>query len=808
MADRADAPAAPPRRPWIRRHPWLLASATLLALLLAATVPPVLYLLDQLPKTPLIGDLKRNQDDHPSVLLTSDGQQLAVFRQTWRQWVPLPEISPHVIDALLATEDQRFYEHHGLDVRRTLAAAISTLRGRLQGGSTLTQQLARNLYPKAIGRAPTLERKVREALTALKIERAYGKDDILEIYLNTVPFLYNTYGIEMAARTYFDKPARELDVLESATLVGMLKGTTSYNPVLNPERARERRNVVMAQMVRTGDLEPARFEQLKDMPLQVKFERRDEQLGPAPHFTVLLRRWLIDWADRNGYNIHSDGLVVRTTLDSRAQAMATEALVQQTGRLQQRVDKAWDGRKGWEGHRELVDAFIRETPQFQAARAAGQDEAQALARLRADAGFMKALRADKTRLEAGFVALEPGTGYVRAWVGSRDFQLDQFDHVNQARRQAGSTFKPFVYGAAFELGALPTDMLIDEPMEYVTPDGKVWRPTDIGEPSYQPVSLHDALARSKNTITAQVMHYVGADTVARLAQAMGVRDSRLAVVPSLGLGTSGVTLREMASAYATIANGGDYVAPLLVLSVEDRSGRVLESFRPAAAEPALSPAANADLLEAMRAAVDRGTGSAIRTRHKLKGELAGKTGTTQDNTDGWFILMHPRLVSGAWVGFNDSRITMPDSWGQGARSALPMVGDFMRRIVDARLVDTAARFPAAPQPWAWEPQPPAWGSLFQRPPQLEPELLPLTPASPYRAEYGVNGGPALGFPPVQPVVVAPPAESGRVVEHAVVVAPPREPPPAGRVAPRVWMPPGEASGAGPAMAPADSYQNP
>lgn len=795
MAERAEAPAARTGRPWLLRHPWLIGATVLLALLLAITVPPVLYLLDQLPRTPLVGDLKRSQDEHPSVLLTSDGRQLAVFRQAWRQWVPLSEISPHVVDALLATEDQRFYEHRGLDLRRTLAAALSTLRGRLQGGSTLTQQLARNVYPDAIGRAPTLERKVREALTALKIERAYGKDDILEIYLNTVPFLYNTYGIEMAARTYFDKPARALDVLESATLVGMLKGTTYYNPVLNPERARERRNIVLAQMVRAGQLQAQQFEQLKDTPLQVKFERRDEQLGPAPHFTVLLRRWLIDWADRNGYNIHADGLVVRTTLDSRAQAMATQALTRQSDELQQRVDKAWDGRKGWAAQRTLVDTFIRETPQFQAARAAGQDDAQAIARLRADAEFMQALRAGKTRLEAGFVALEPGTGYVRAWIGSRDFAIDQYDHVNQARRQPGSTFKPFVYGAAFESGALPTDMLIDEPMEYLTPEGKIWRPTDIGEPSYQPVSLHDALARSKNTITAQLVHHVGADAVARLAQAMGVRDSRLDPVPSLGLGTSGVTLREMASAYATIANGGDYVAPLLVLSVEDRQGRVLESFAPAAPEPALSPAADADLLDAMRAVVDRGTGAAIRDRYKLRGELAGKTGTTQFNTDGWFILMHPRLVAGAWVGFNDSRVTMPDAWGQGARSALPMVGEFMRKVADARLVDPKARFPAAPEPFSWEPQAPEWGSLFERPPQLQPELVPLTPVPPYPAEYGVNGGPALGFPPVRPVVVAPSpadaatADGGRVIERAIVVAPPRAPPL------------GEASGAGPAPLP-------
>ena len=264
MVDSAGTPTDDAqRRGWVRRHPWWTAFLVLSLLVVASLAIPVAYVMEQAPLTPVIGNLKKQQNEHPSALLTSDGVELAVYRKTNRHWVSLKDISPHVVNALIAVEDQRFYEHRGLDLKRTIGAAWNTFRGRLQGGSTLTQQLARNLYPEEIGRAPTLERKVKEAITALKIEQAYGKDEILEIYLNTVPFLYNTYGIEGAARTYFDKNARDLDVLESATLVGMLKGTTYYNPVLNPQRAQQRRNIVLAQLMRTGQLQQARLQQLK-----------------------------------------------------------------------------------------------------------------------------------------------------------------------------------------------------------------------------------------------------------------------------------------------------------------------------------------------------------------------------------------------------------------------------------------------------------------------------------------------------------------------------------------------------------------
>jgi penicillin-binding protein 1A len=311
------------------RRTWALAQRYPFRASLVMPGLVLLYVLAVLPFTPSTADLRKAKSEVPSAVMSADGIVLAEFRRLNRQWVPLSRISPHVVAALIATEDHRFYSHHGLDIRRTASAAFNTLRGNTQGGSTLTQQLARNLYPDEIGRSISLHRKVKEALTALKIEAVYSKDEILETYLNTVPFLYNAFGIEMAARTYFDKPASKLDVLEAATLIGMLKGTSYYNPVLNPERARDRRNVVLAQMVKHGKLEAERAQALAKLPLKVDFERQDVALGPAPHVAQWVRKWLIAWADSHGLNIYSDGLVVRTTLHSRLQKAGNQAVARQ-----------------------------------------------------------------------------------------------------------------------------------------------------------------------------------------------------------------------------------------------------------------------------------------------------------------------------------------------------------------------------------------------------------------------------------------------------------------------------------------------
>ncbi len=688
-------------RLWLlaRAHPWR-AVAVLLAL-------PLLYVLVLIPFTPSIGDISKARTEKPATVVSLDGKVLATYQRINRDWVKLPAISPAVVQALIATEDHRFYEHRGIDVKRTVGAVLHTLTGDRQGGSTITQQLARNLYPEQIGRSVSITRKLREAITALKIEAVYSKDEILESYLNTVPFLYNAHGIEMAARTYFDKGAGKLDVLEAATLIGMLKGTAYYNPVTQPERAVQRRNIVLAQMVKHGKLPEKQLEVLKKRPLKLDFERQPEALGPAPHLARQLRRFLIDWADRNGYDIFSDGLVIRTTIDSRLQAMANQAVARQGDSLQNLASGQWSARGGFAPNRPVVQALLRETPQYKTALEAGQTDAQALKALGADAAMMKALRDEKTRLSAGFLALDPRNGQVRAWVGSRDFLKDQFDHVAQARRQPGSTFKPFVYGAAFEQGMSPGEVLMDEPVEIALGGGQVWRPTDGVEPSYQPMTLRDGLALSKNTITAQVVNRVGAQRVAALARSMGVRQSKLEEVLSLALGTSPVTLREMVASYGTLANGGNYIEPTVILQVEDRDGKVLEAFAAPVPEPALGQPAADRLLDALRGAIDRGTGASIRGRFGIQADVAGKTGTTQDNTDGWFILMHPHLVAGAWVGFNDSRLTMSDGYGQGARSALPMVGDFFQAALRAKVLDGQVAFSAPRESFAPVEPPPS-----------------------------------------------------------------------------------------------------
>ena len=720
------------------RHPALRGLAWGL---LAVPVLLLLYVLALIPFTPSIEDLRKAKAAKPSVVLSADGQELAVFKRANRDWVKLEDISPHVKDALIATEDARFYDHRGLDIKRTLLAAMYTIQGKVQGGSTITQQLARNLYPEEIGRSRTMTRKIKEAITSLKIEAVYSKDEILETYLNTVPFLYNAYGIEMAARTYFDKTADGLDVLQSATLIGMLKGTSYYNPVLYPERALQRRNTVLGRMVTHQKLPADQLAALKQMPLQVDFERQQPELGPAPHFTQQMRRWLIEWADRNEYNIYADGLVLHTTIDARLQAIANDAVTRQADKLQALSDADWARKSGWTPangkggkpgkKRELMLTLALDSPAYKAARAAGQTEEQALKLTAGDTAFMEKLREDKTRLQAGFLALNPTNGHVMAWVGSRDFALDQFDHVAQARRQPGSTFKPFVYGAAFENGSLPSDPFMDQAVEIPLGDGTFWRPTDGSGPSGAPMTLRQGLVYSKNTITAQVMQAVGPARVAELAHSMGVRQSKLDEVLSLALGTSPVTLKEMVASYATLVNDGRYVAPMLVTRVEDRHGAVLEAFEPAVAEAAMSTQAANMLVDVMRGVIDQGTGAGIRSRYGIRADVAGKTGTTQDNTDGWFILMHPQLVAGAWVGFNDNRVTLGERWGQGAQSALPMVGDFFQQAFKTRLLDARARFSApggistVPAPFV-EQNAALLGADSQQQPDAEPPQLAAT----------------------------------------------------------------------------------
>ena len=684
------------------------------------------YAVILIPFTPSISDIRKAKIDQPSVLVSADGRRLATLKPMNREWVPLKQISPHVINALIATEDHRFYQHFGVDLLRTATGLARALIGDPEGGSTLTQQLARNLYSE-VGRKRSITRKIKETITAIKIEYAYTKKEILEIYLNTMPFLYNAFGIEMAARTYFDKPAQKLTVLESATLIAMLKGTSYYNPVLNPDRAFARRNVVLAQMVKRGALSQSDFDQLKNRPTRLNFERQPEFAGPAPHLAAQIRKWLINWADRNDHDIYADGLIVHTTIDFRLQVIANQAVKSQMDALQAVADVEWgvssdrlmsteaqayiDQRRRlqpfgyfWKNKSDLIDTFIRESAAYRAALGAGAKPEAALAQLKSNKEFMDKLRAEKTRLQTGLVAIDPATGHIKAWVGSRNFETDPFDHVAQARRQPGSTFKPFVYGAALEQGMSPDKQFVDRAVEIPLPDGTVWRPSDLTPPSGRVMTAREGLIYSKNTITAQVMQEIGAKKAAALARNMGIRGSKLDEVPSLALGTSPVTPLEMVVAYSTIAARGQYRQPIFITHITDKHGNVLARFT-SESERVVSDKTVGDLINMMRAAVDQGTGQAVRARFGVRADVAGKTGTTQKNTDGWFILMHPRLVAGSWVGFNDTRVTMRSNyWGEGGHNALLLVGNFFQRILDAQLIDGSARFPYdRPQESVWDP---------------------------------------------------------------------------------------------------------
>jgi penicillin-binding protein 1A len=482
-------------------------------------------------------------------------------------------------------------------------------------------------------------------------------------------------------------------------------------------------------MVKHNLLTQTQFEAMRDQPLRVQLNRPADPLaGPAPHFAAYVRKWLNQWADEHGYNLATDGLVIESTLDDRLQDAAARAVERQTEVLQNVADVEWGQKSSrvasqtpgpyaslhkrvepfryfWEERRDLLDAFIRETPNYKKAIAAGRSDAAALAELKSSRDFMTQLRAAKTRLEAGFLAMDPNTGEVRAWIGSRDFDRDQFDHVAQAERQPGSTFKPIVYAAALEQG-MPFDKPYEDgPVEIRSVDGSIWRPTDMSGTSGRMMTLRDGLVYSKNTITARVMQDVGLPSIIELAKSVGVTQSKLDPVPSLSLGTSPVTLMEMVSAYSTIAKVGEYHKPVVVRRITDRNGRVLAEFSPEGRR-ALSEESAIELIDMMRGVVRQGTGTAVRTQIGIAADLAGKTGTTQNNTDGWFILMHPDLVAGAWVGFNDSRVTMrSDYWGQGGHNAVMLVGDFFKDTLKSKLVNAKAQFPKPKHP-APPPPPP------------------------------------------------------------------------------------------------------
>jgi penicillin-binding protein 1A len=631
--------------------------------------------------TPSVGELREARYAQATLTLTADGEELTRYSTKNRKWVALDSISTHLTDALVATEDRRFYEHAGIDVKRTAGAILQTATGDVQGGSTITMQLARNAFPE-FQNDFILTRKFKEWLTAIHIEDLYAKEEVLEMYLNTVPFLYNAFGIEAGAQTYFGKPAVDVNVPEAATLIAMLKGPAYYNPRQHPERARERRNVVLRLMADAGYLDESKYERFSEEDIALNFDRVSYDSDQAPYFAEHLRGRLQEWAEEAGYNLYTSGLRVHTTLDSRMQEAAETAVTEMGDRLQGIAESEWGGASFpafWNENSALLDRFVEQSSRFERLTAGGASADSARALLESDAGFLDSLKAQQHRLEAGFLALDPTNGHVKAWVGGRDFDRTKYDHIAQARRQPGSTFKPFVYAAALEAGFSPDDRIRDKVRTYEMDGAPAWSPENFGGASGRMMRMRDGLAQSKNTITAKLMMEVGPEKVADLAHRMGI-ESELEAVPSLALGTSPVRLLELAGAYTTIADQGTHHAPVTITRIEDRDGQVVERFGGEERE-GLEASVAYTLLDMMRGVVDGGTGARIRSSYGAQGDLAGKTGTTQNGADGWFMLMHPKLIMGSWVGFNTSALHFRSQyWGQGSHTALPIVGRFYQQV--------------------------------------------------------------------------------------------------------------------------------
>jgi penicillin-binding protein 1A len=605
---------------------------------------------------------------------------------------------------LVATEDVRFYEHSGVDYRSLARVFVKSLLLQNEssgGGSTLSQQLAKNLFPrKNLGFLSMPVNKLREVILARRFEAIYSKEEILALYLNTVPMGGNVYGIESAARRFFSTSADSLKTEEAAVLIGLLKGTTSYHPKLYPERSLMRRNVVLAQMAKNGYLTPAQKDSLQKRPLKLRYNPYSHHSGLAPYFREHLRQELSQWAalqknaDGDPYNLYNDGLKIYTSIDSKMQRHAELALRQRMKTLQVDFDKHWGNKDPWAGQPDVLQAAKLRSLRYRRHKAAGlsNDEIDEIFktprkmkvfRWRGEAtrtiSPMDSLRHYLRYLNAGFIAMEPSSGFVRAWVGGISHNYFQYDHV-RSRRQVGSTFKPIVYATALEKGIMPCSYFPNE--RRVFPEYENWSPRNADDQYGGAYSMQGALSQSINTVSVNVALQAGIPSIIQTAHNLGIT-GELPTTPSLALGTADASLLEMVAAYASLANGGYQVKPRYLLRITNRQGTILldQSTPNGQGKQVLSNQTTALLRPMLESVVNEGTGRRLRNEYRLEMDIAGKTGTTQSHADGWFIGFTPDLVAGAWVGGEDRRIRFRDlEKGGGANTALPIWGTFFQRL--------------------------------------------------------------------------------------------------------------------------------
>ncbi|HEY9049180.1 MAG TPA: transglycosylase domain-containing protein [Ohtaekwangia sp.] len=691
-------------REYYRTHPkakrWTIIGSIVLG-------PPLFLLLVVWIEIPSYRSLRSIQNQVASEVYSADSVLLGRYYIQDRTEIKFEEISPVVMDALIATEDVRFYEHSGVDFEslgRVLVKSILLQEESAGGGSTITQQLAKNLYPrKRYWILSMLINKSRELITAQRLESIYSKKDLITLYLNTIPFADQTFGIEAASKRFFSSSAKDITVSQAAVLVGMLKATNSYNPRLFPERSLTRRNVVFAQMAKYNYLTKEKLDSLKKLPLGLKYSSISFHEGLAPYFREFVKAELMTWCrnntkpDGSPYNIYTDGLKIYTTIDSRLQQYAEKAVAQQMTEIQKQFFDHWRKENPWQKNEEVIQDAIHRSQRYQHMKEQGMSEEEILVEMQKPVPMrvfswegekvMKMSPIDSIKhhiqfLNAGFLAMDPKNGMIKAWVGGIDHDFFQYDHVKTStKRQVGSTFKPIVYSMAIEKGFEPCDFISAERKTYIDEEGDKWTPRNTQNDYQVKYSMRGALAYSVNTVSVKLIEMAGVDSTIALSRKMGVI-SEMKHVPSVALGSSSVSLTEMTTAYSCIANEGVTVLPYHIIAIKDLNGKVYQDFKPAnKGVRAISKETALLVRQMLQTVVHEGTASRLRWKYGVYNDVAGKTGTTQANADGWFLAMTPNLVVGTWAGADDPRIHFRNTeLGQGSNTALPMYGYFMKQV--------------------------------------------------------------------------------------------------------------------------------
>ncbi|MDD7884667.1 transglycosylase domain-containing protein [Flavivirga sp. 57AJ16] len=709
------------KKKWVK-WPMLVCAAVIVFF----TIIYISIFLGLFGKLPTEADLSSIRQAEATQVLDKDGKLIGKYYIYDRQPLTFKDFPKHLIDALIATEDARFYGHDGIDnvsLLRVFFKSIILRDKSAGGGSTITLQLAKNLFGrKDYAVFSMLINKIKESIIAKRIEAIYSKEEILTMYLNTVPFPDNTYGIESASRKFFDKPASGLTHSEASTLVGALKATSYYNPRLYLERSQSRRNVVFQQMLKYGYISQDSVDLLTKQNIVLNYKSFNHDAGLAPYFRAEVKKELATILDtlkkENGdpYDLYRDGLVVHTTLDSSMQALAETAMKEHLTSLQSVHEKSYGKSAPWLTNKSIFQAALRNLPVYKTYKKEGLTEAQIIDSLSVkrhtelftwkdntvqNVSTIDSLKHYLKFLNTGMLSVEPQTGAIRAYLGGIDFRFFKYDHVSQSERQVGSTFKPFVYTAAIENGMKPCTYFSLSEVTYTDFDN--WTPTNSGkdeDTEHLNYNLEMALSHSVNTIAVKVLNKVGIENVVEQVKKMGI-SKRLPEEPSLALGVAEINLKELTGAYASYVNDSKNVKPYTITKIEDKEGNLIASFKPEISkEKAYSDYTRQVLLKMMQSTVNTGTASRLRTLYQLKNDIAGKTGTTQNNKDGWFVGITPKLVTVTWVGNDNHGLGFKSTGiGQGANSALPIFAKFYQKMnADAHFNSiTKSRFETLPQ---------------------------------------------------------------------------------------------------------------